>query len=348
MSYSQVSRQARAWASDEDEHFPRIEKIRKPVAPPKPVPKYGLPGRRPDPTREGVVKEIGPGRCRVWADGADQECLLPARLIATQKESLAVGDRIRFRPLGGGQGALEEILPRRTVLDRPDPGNRHRRNVIAANLDMAIIVATLLDPPFRPGLVDRYLIRLQKAGITPILCLNKLDLWRDLPDRNLYETEVKAYEEIGLPVFRVSAAQGEGIEPLRGAIAGKTLALIGHSGVGKSSLLNALSPSAHREEGKVRQFDGKGRHTTTGSCLVDLGGGTILIDTPGVRSFGLGALQWEEVLDAFPEIRHLGLPCGFSDCRHLDEPECAVREAVEAGEIPAGRFKRYRRLIEHL
>ncbi len=347
MSYAHSSRHSRAWISDEDEHFPLVEKIRKPTTP-KPVPKYGGPNRRPDPTREGVVKEIGPGRCRAWVDGSDWDCLLPARLLATQKESLTVGDRVRVRPLGGGQGTIDEVLPRRTVLDRPDPGNRHRRNVIAANLDLAIIVATLADPPFRPGLVDRYLIRLQKAGIDAILCLNKLDLWRELPERSRYETEVQAFVDLGLPVFRVSAATGEGIEQLRETILGRTLALIGHSGVGKSSLVNALAPGAGREEGRVRDYDGKGRHTTTGACLLDLGQGTLLIDTPGVKSFGLGALQWEEVLEAFSEIKHLGRPCRFSDCRHLEEPECAVRDAVTSNEISAGRYARYRRLVENL
>ncbi|HNV70385.1 MAG TPA: ribosome small subunit-dependent GTPase A [Candidatus Ozemobacteraceae bacterium] len=347
MSYSQSCRRSRVWDPDEDEHVPQIEKIRRPSTP-KPVPKYGGANRRPDPTRDGVVKEIGPGRCRTWVDGTDWDCLLPARLLATQKESLAVGDRVRVRPLGGGQGAIDEVLPRRTVLDRPDPGNRHRRNVIAVNLDLAIIVATLTDPPFRPGLIDRYLVRLQKAGIDPILCLNKLDVWRELPECDQYDSEVRAYVEIGIPVFRVSAATGEGIDSLRESILGRTLALIGHSGVGKSSLVNALAPESDRREGHVRSFDGKGRHTTTGSCLIDLGQKTLLIDTPGVRSFGLGSLHWEEVLEAFPEIRHLGRPCRFSDCRHLDEPECAVREAVEQAEIPGGRYSRYRRLVENL
>jgi ribosome biogenesis GTPase len=182
---------------------------------------------------------------------------------------------------------------------------------IAANIDLLVIVATLVDPPFRPGLVDRYLIAAAREGIQPLLCLNKWDLGGDL----------SAAETFAIPKLRCSAITGEGVDDLRDLIAGNTAVLAGHSGVGKSSLLNALTGEECAQTGEVA-VTGKGRHTTTASKLHLLPNGGRIIDTPGVREFGLGEIAPEDLAAAFPEFDPSG--CRFADCTHGNEPGCAM------------------------
>jgi ribosome biogenesis GTPase len=220
----------------------------------------------------------------------------------------APGDEVAIR-----REKIVAIAPRRTALTRTDPGNVYRRLIIAANIDVLIIVATLVDPPFRPGLVDRYLIAAAREGIQPLLCLNKSDLGGD----------ASAAEIFAIAKLRCSASTGQGIEDLRDLIAGNTVALVGHSGVGKSSLLNALTGEPRAETGEVAQHTGKGRHTTTTSRLYVLLNGGRIIDTPGIREFGLGEVTRAELDAAFPEFD--ASRCRFSDCSHRSEPGCALQ-----------------------
>ena len=187
--------------------------------------------------------------------------------------------------------------------------------MIAANLDSIVIVASMADPPFRPGLVDRYLIAAARGGISPILCINKID----------QHSDTSAADAFRVPVVRCSAVTGAGVAELRDLLAGKLSALAGHSGVGKSSLLNALAAEQRADTGRVNDETGKGRHTTTSSRLHRLGKEARIIDTPGIREFGLGRITLAEVRAAFPEFEGLG--CRFRDCRHREEPDCEVRDA---------------------
>jgi ribosome biogenesis GTPase len=266
---------------------------------------------------DGLVIGIGPGLCLVSAAGETRQirCEMP----------VAPGDEVSIR-----HEKVAGIAPRRTTLARTDPANPHRERVIAANIDLLVIVAAITDPPFRPGLVDRYLIAASRGGIQPVLCLNKIDLSADTSAADIYH----------VPLIRCSTRTGEGIGELRDLLAGSLAVLAGHSGVGKSSLLNALANEDHARTGEVCDDTGKGRHTTSSSRLYQLRNGARLIDTPGIREFGLGRITLSELHAAFPEFVAQG--CRFHDCSHKEEPDCAVREAGGA------RYASYLRLAAEL
>ncbi len=279
-------------------------------------------------TVEGLVIGIGPGFCCVIVAGAERNC----RSLA----GLAVGDRV----LVSDRGRVERILPRTTTLSRHDPHNPRIERVIAANIDAAVIVCSLKAPPLRPGLIDRYLIAIERGGASPVLCVNKIDLLES--DADLASLE--PYRELGLPVFLCSARTGEGLDPLLDSLAGKLCVFAGHSGVGKSSLLNAIHPDLGLATRAVSEVTEKGRHTTSASTLYRLPNGARIIDTPGIREFGLFELTREELHAFFHEFDAYASHCAFSDCSHTHEPRCGVRAAVEHGLIPASRYATYQRL----
>ncbi|HEX6810723.1 MAG TPA: ribosome small subunit-dependent GTPase A [Planctomycetota bacterium] len=267
---------------------------------------------------------------------------LAHRLFLDPEFHLAVGDEVAFTATEG-PARIEAVLPRRSSLRRPDPGNVHRDLVLAANVDVAVITAAVADPPLRPGLIDRFLLALDGSGVLPAICVNKADL---AVDAAAVERVVAPYVAMQVPVFVCSAATRAGLEPLRAHLAGKVCVFVGHSGVGKSSLLNGLDPDGARAVGDVRG-DGKGRHTTSWSSLRRLADGTRIIDTPGIRSLGLERLRVEDVRAGFNEFAAAGR-CRFADCRHREEPECAVRAAVAAGRISELRYGSYLRILESL
>jgi ribosome biogenesis GTPase len=290
-----------------------------------------------------IVISVSSGRCRVWWHGREIDCVVPAEIAARQKSALAVGDRV---VVGEESGAwrLQEVLPRRTVLSRPDPMNPRRQRLIAANIDIVVHVVSIRKPPLRPRLIDRYLIAIQRGGAQPMLCVNKIDL---AEDRAAELAPLAPYAGIGVPVMACSTKTGEGIDALRAALQGKTAVLVGHSGVGKSSILNALDARLDLATGDLHRR-GTGRHTTSASTLHDLGDSTYLIDTPGVREFGLWDLDRASLRDYFPEFAEAGEWCRFNDCTHVHEPSCEVRRRVESGELNAARYDTYLRLAEDL
>ena len=279
-------------------------------------------------------------------DGARIECGAQTLRIPTRREEdLAVGDRARVIPLSHELARLVGRHERRSVLARADPSMPGRQRVLAANVDLALVVLSVVGPPFKPGLFDRFQVALLAGGIEPRMVVNKVDLLRDDAARAELEQRLLPYREAGIGVHLVSAAAGLGLEPLADDIAGHTIVAVGHSGVGKSSLLNALDPDgAERVTSDVRASDGKGRHTTTSSELRRLAGGTVLIDTPGIRALGLAAEQLAALDEAFPEIAELATACRFSDCEHRTEPDCAVRAALESGALDATRWAAYERM----
>jgi len=256
---------------------------------------------------------------------------------------LAVGDRLRVEPLGGELARWVELLPRRSWLARPDPARSSRRLLLAANLDLVLCVVAARAPRWKPGFVERVHVAARVGAVETLLVVNKLDLLL-AEERVALEEELAVFRGIGLRAQVLSAATGAGLAELAAAVAGKTCALVGPSGVGKSSLLNALAPGTRRATAAVRASDGKGRHTTTSARLIDLAGGARLIDTPGVRAFGLFPLDRETLAACFPDLGTRALDCRFSDCAHLVEPGCAVRAAVEAGDIDPRRYASYCRI----
>jgi len=287
-----------------------------------------------------TVINVASGRCRVFWHGRELDAIVPSAIAARQKSALTVGDRVLLDDAGGGVWRLAEILPRRTLLSRPDPLNPRRERLIAANIDVVANVVSVKKPPLRPRLIDRFLIAIQRGGAQPLIVVNKIDLERDL-------TPLRVYEELGVPVIACSTKTGEGLDALRAAVSGKTSALVGHSGVGKSSILNALDARLQIATGDL-QRRGTGRHTTSSSTLHDLGEGTLIIDTPGIREFGLWDLTPQTLRASFPDFAEAAELCRFNDCTHLHEPVCEVKERVARGEISRARYDTYVRLAEDL
>ncbi|HVS30667.1 MAG TPA: ribosome small subunit-dependent GTPase A [Thermoanaerobaculia bacterium] len=290
----------------------------------------------------GIVFSVSSGRCRVVREGRELDCLIPPGIAVRQKSALAVGDRVMV----GDDGRVSEILARRSVLARPDPLNKHVQRLIAANIDIVIHVVSVKAPPLRPRLIDRYLIAIQRGGAEPALCVNKVDLLE--PAERVAEMEkLTVYRELGVPVVPCSTKTGEGLETLRELVQGKTAALVGHSGVGKSSILNAIDKELQLAINELHRR-GTGRHTTSSSTLYDFGDGTYLIDTPGIREFGLWDLDRDSLRDYFPEFAEPAQSCRFNDCTHTHEPGCHVKDLVEAGTMNRARYDTYLRLYEDL
>jgi ribosome biogenesis GTPase len=293
-----------------------------------------------------IVISVTSGRCRVFHEGEELDCAVPPELAIRQKSALAVGDRVRISD-ESGVWRVVAVMPRRTVLARPDPLHKHVQRLIAANIDVVIHVVSLKSPPLRPRLIDRYLIAIQRGGAHPVICINKVDLLTaEERDREL--PKLAPYLQLGVPVIGCSTKTGEGLESLRREVDGKMAALVGHSGVGKSSILNALDVSLELATNTLNRKRGTGRHTTTASTLYDFGGGTYLIDTPGIREFGLWDLDRDSLRDYFPEFQEPSELCRFTNCTHVHEPNCEVKERVEAGDLSEARYETYVRLWEDL
>jgi len=290
-----------------------------------------------------IVIYVGSARCRAVFGEQEIDVIVPSGIAVRQKSALTVGDRITVSHEAGAW-RLESVLPRHSVLARPDPLRPHMQRLIAANIDVVVHVVSVKAPPLRVRLIDRYLIAIQRGGAQPVVCVNKIDLLDD-PAEELARLDV--YRRLNVPVIACSVRTGEGLDELRAHAEGKTTALVGHSGVGKSSILNALDQQLQLTTNELHRR-GTGRHTTTASTLYDFGGGTYLIDTPGIREFGLWDLDRNTLRDYFPEFDEPSESCRFTDCSHVHEPDCEVKERLERGEIDAARYETYLRLYEDL
>jgi len=269
-------------------------------------------------------------------DGKDYACAT-RRLLKTlstdQRHVVAAGDRILFRP-EGDEGIIERVEPRRGVLSRTSRGRQH---VIVANVDQILIVASAAEPDLKPHLIDRYLLTAEKAGIEPLICINKSDLV-DLAD---LQPTIGVFAQMGYDVLPVSAETGFNIERLRARLVDRESVLAGQSGVGKSSLLNVIDPGFQLKTSHVSSHTDKGRHTTTTATLLPLSMGGYVVDTPGIRQFQLWDVVPEEVAGFFRDLRPLVSHCRFPDCTHTHETDCAVRDAVGDGRIDLRRYDSY-------
>ncbi|MGB8980291.1 MAG: ribosome small subunit-dependent GTPase A [Anaerolineales bacterium] len=319
----------------------------------------------------GVVFRKTTGHYTVRSNGRELDCALsslihkqlifptadPTSLRHTVREvreidhvdPVAIGDRVRYIDAGEGRGMIVEILPRDSKLSRPAPvpGQRVFEQVIVSNADLVLPVFSVASPTPKWGLLDRYLVSAEAAELPSLIVVNKLDLaWKN-PS---FDEEIEIYRRIGYPVLLVSAVTGEGVEELRQALQGRQSVMVGKSGVGKTSLLNAIQPGLGLRVKAVGQGEvGKGRHTTTHLEMFELDFGGALVDTPGIREFGLWDIPGEELAYLFPEMaEHVGR-CKFGlSCRHDQEPGCAIRKAVMAGAVSLYRYQSYMRLREEL
>ncbi|HSX13545.1 MAG TPA: ribosome small subunit-dependent GTPase A [Chlamydiales bacterium] len=257
------------------------------------------------------------------------------------KNLIAVGDRVQFQISSEKEGAIVAVMPRTSILSRTDISGK-KEQLIAVNVDLAIICVSIAEPPLKPSLVDRYLIAAEKGNLQPVIVVNKIDLVDE--QKELYEEFLTGYEPLGYPIVSISTKTGVGLDALASLLQNKTSVFSGQSGVGKSSLLNACF-GLKLKTGELTQKTAKGAHTTTMAELLALPGGGYCVDTPGVRSFGIWNLQKQDVIDHFRELK---VQCKFPDCSHTNEPDCTVIKKVENGTISPLRYQSYLTLINEL
>lgn len=263
-----------------------------------------------------------------------------------QPRDVVAGDRVQLATRDG-HTYVHSVRSRRSVIARPDPHERGRELVLAANIDLALIVVSVRAPPLHPRLIDRFMVVIQRGGAEAVLCVNKWDLLDSDEARDEALAALAPYADAGLARFTLSTRTGDGIDALRAYIHGRTTALVGHSGVGKSSLLNALDPRADAAIGAVSAAVGRGKHTTSSASMREVDGGTWLIDTPGVRALGLD-LDKTSLATYFPEFDAHAVGCRFRDCAHMNEPRCAVRDAAQTGSLSPARYDTYLRILATL
>ena len=260
-------------------------------------------------------------------------------------DPIAIGDRVRYLDTGKGRGMITEILPRSSKISRPAtvPGQHAFEQVIASNVDLILPVFAVADPTPKWGLLDRYLVSAESSELPVVIVITKIDLaWKNKE----FDSELDAYRRAGYRVQLVSANTGEGIQELKQTLQGRVSVLVGKSGVGKTSLLNAIQPGLGLRIKAVSQGEqGKGRHTTTHLEMFSLEFGGSLVDTPGIREFGLWEIAGEDLAYLFPEMAGYVGQCKFGlSCRHDREPGCAIRRAVMAGNVSPHRYKSYMNL----
>ncbi len=287
---------------------------------------------------EAVVVTVDRGRFTLLLDGRTVTAMKSRNL---GRKGAVVGDRVRVvGDVSGDEGSLArivEVTERATTLRRTADDDDPVERVIVANATQLVVVTALADPEPRPRLIDRALVAAYDAGLAPLLCLTKSDL--KAPDELL-----ATYRSLGVPY--VVTCKGGDLDELRAHLEGHTSVLLGHSGVGKSTLVNALVPDAHREVGVVNQVTGRGRHTSTSALLLALPDGAgWIIDTPGIRSFGLAHVQPENLIEAFPDLDEMTEDCPRGCTHGADEPECGLDEALTAGEADPERVVSFRRLL---
>lgn len=267
----------------------------------------------------------------------------------TSTNPIAVGDVVDFELENEGEQSviITKIHDRRNYINRQSPRVKHQRHIVASNLDQSILIATIKEPRTSSGFIDRFLVACEMYHVPAVLVFNKFDVYKT-KDVELYEAWKEVYEGIGYKVLPMSVKDQKGLEEVKELLKDKISLISGHSGVGKSSFINAVMPGANIRTKDVSGWSGKGMHTTTFAEMYDLPFGGQIIDTPGLREFGLVDVERQELSGYFPEMRERLTECQFNNCLHINEPGCAVKEAVINGEISEDRYVSYYNILESL
>lgn len=289
-----------------------------------------------------VLSAIGLNSFVQLEDGRQLECTV-RRIVRTMardaRNAVVTGDRVLVRPGGDEhQGVIERVEPRSSILSRH---SRRSEHIIVANVDCIVIIASLVDPPLKPSLIDRFLISAAKGDVSAVICFNKADLI----ELEGLQPILGIYGRLGYQSFVTSAETGLGVEALRQHLHDKAVVFAGQSGVGKSSLINQLDPELDQQVTAVSDWTGKGRHTTRRAMMIPVSGGGWVIDTPGIRQFALWDVMTEEVEGYFSEFRPFVARCRFPDCSHTHEHDCGVKRACELGLISRVRYFSYLKII---
>ncbi|MBS0635650.1 MAG: ribosome small subunit-dependent GTPase A [Verrucomicrobia bacterium] len=306
--------------------------------------------------KKGIVTTVRPELFMVESEGTLYSCVLRGVLKKDKtklKNLVIVGDIVYFAETGPETGAIASVEPRKSVLSRADHLSQQREHLIAANVDQVFITVSVIDPPLRIAIADRYLIAAEKGGLKPIIVCNKIDLL-DSPEYPEREQEREmlneckdVYEDLGITFLEVSAETGEGIDKLKALMKDRISVFSGQSGSGKSSLINAAT-GLTLKVGKTVAATRKGAHTTSSAQLLPLSFGGWCIDTPGIKSFGVWDLKEQDLRSYFDEIHAESQHCKFPDCRHDNDPGCAIPNAIEEGRISLLRYQSYLSLLASL
>ncbi len=267
----------------------------------------------------------------------------------TSTNPIAVGDNVKVEMENEGEGSvvINEIFDRKNYITRQSPHNKNQHHIIAANLDQSLLIATLKDPKTSQGFMDRFLITCEAYHVTAIIIFNKLDIYKKKELAKLEELK-SIYEDIGYTVKSMSIAENTGVEEVKNLLRDKVTLLTGHSGVGKSSFINAVFPELILKTQDVSGWSGKGLHTTTFAEMFDLPAGGKIIDTPGLREFALMDISKQELSQYYPEMKALINDCQFNNCMHLNEPDCAVKSGVNDGSISIDRYVSYCNILDRI
>lgn len=258
---------------------------------------------------------------------------------------VAVGDSVSFELEDSGNGVIRDIHPRKNYIIRKSVNLSKQTHIIASNIDVAFLVITLNNPPTFTSFIDRFLVSAEAYRIPVVLLFNKVDSYNeDELDEVRYLASL--YRKIGYECIGISATNGKNIDKVKKLMTGKTCMISGHSGVGKTTLINAIAPDLNLKTAEISEQHQQGQHTTTFAEMFDLDFGARIIDTPGIKGFGVVEIEKEELSDYFPEFFALKSECKFNNCLHIDEPKCAVKQALENDEIAWSRYKSYLQIIE--
>lgn len=260
---------------------------------------------------------------------------------------IAVGDYVILEKTENGEFIINEILPRNNYIIRQSPRNKHQRHIIASNIDLALLIVTISQPRTSLGFIDRFIAAAESFHIPVKIVINKIDLLKEKEKQQLEYMQI-VYNHLGYEVICSSTVTNEGIDKIKSALQNKTTLVAGHSGVGKSTLLNAINKDLNLKTGKISEKWGKGMHTTTFATMFRIMENSFIIDTPGIKEFMILQVEPEEVSGYFKDIKQYAEGCQFNNCLHQNEPNCAVKEAVEQTKIAATRYENYLNIIQNI